>query len=421
MMRIAVASTLAAALLLAVAGCAEPRPLPTPTPTATDTAMIGPTGDGVLRIGALLTMDGDVSGTSPGMIAAMETAVRDINAAGGVLGAPVEAYYRDAGSVGEQRLESGFAELVARGVDVVIGPSSPVLLKRLLPLATEAGVAVIATAASSPTAGSVAPTDALLRTVPAVDREVVALMQTLFAEGADTVALVAGTDAQGQAVVDLARAAVAETSTAITAVERADAATSGSRLSFSLAASAPDVVVVATTGLSSAKVTELVTSLLQRGLRGDQFWFTSASVIDYSSSLDDGAIEGATGVRAGAEVDEAFVARLLQSDPRLRTQRFAPETYDAVVLSALAAAIAGDDGGPSILREFATALSGDVVCTSVGECLDVLDNQRLIDYDGLSGSLVLDEAGDVVSASLNLFRYDASNRPQREGAVSLAD
>lgn len=420
MMRIAVASTLAAALLLAVAGCAEPRPLPTPTPTATETAMIGPIGDGVLRIGALLTMNGDVSGISPGIIAAIETAVRDINAAGGVLGAPVETSYRDAGSVGEQRLESGFAELVARGVDVVIGPSSPVLLERLLPLATEAGVAVIATAASSPTAGSVAPIDALLRTVPAVDREVVALLQTLVAEGTETVALVAGSDAQGQAVVDLARATAAETTTAITAVERADAATSGSRLSFSLAASAPDAVVVATTGLSNAKATELVTALLQRGLRGDQFWFTSASVIDYSS-LDDGALEGATGVRAGAEVDEAFVARQLQSDPRLRTQRFAPETYDAVVLSALAATIAGDDGGPSILREFATALSGDVVCSSVGECLDVLDNKRLIDYDGLSGSLTLNESGDVASASLSLFRYDAANRPQREGAVSLAN
>lgn len=419
MMRFAVVSTLTAALVLAAAGCAEPRPLPTPTPTATET--IGPTGDGVLRIGGLLSMNSDVAGSGAGMVAAIEVAVRDINTAGGVLGAPVETFYRDAGAVDEQRLESGFAELVARGVDVVIGPSSPALLERLLPLAADAGVAVIATAAPSPTVRSAEPVGVLLRTVPAVDREVVAIMQALIEEGADRVALVADSDARGQAVVDAARAAVAGTSTVISAVERADAATSGSRLAFSLAAGEPAAVVMAATGISSAKSAELAAALLQRGVEGEQLWFTSAGLVDYSSSLDPGVIEGATGVRAGAQVDETFADRLLQSDPRLRSQRFAPETYDAVVVAALAATIAGDDGGSSIAREFAAALSGDVACTSPGECFDVLDHVRTIDYDGLSGALGLDEAGDIVTAMLSVFQYDAENRPQVVGEVSLID
>lgn len=404
---------------LVLVGCAEPRPLPTPTPTATET--LGPTGDGVLRVGGLLSMGRDASGAGAGMVAAIEVAVRDINLAGGVLGVPVETFYRDAGAADEQRLESGFAELVDRGVDVVIGPPSPVLLERLLPLAAEAGIAVIATAAASPTARSAEPAGALLRTVPAIDREVVAIMQSLATEGAGKVALIAASDAQGQSVVDLARASLAGTSTAIVAVERADAATSAARLSFSVAASEPDAVVVATTGLSSAKVAELIDSLLQRGVQGDQFWFTSAAAVDHSSTLDAGAIEGATGIRAGAEVDEAFAARLLQSDPRLRTQRFAAETYDAVVVAALAATIAGDDGGSSISREFATALTGDIVCSSFGECLDVLENERSIDYDGLSGPLGVDDARDVVSAALTLLSYDADNRPQPAGTVPLTD
>ncbi len=392
--------------------------MPTPTPTATET--LGPTGDGVLRIGALVSMSGDIASTGPGMIAAIEVAVRDVNAAGGVLGAPVETVYRDAGLVTEDRLESGFADLVERGVDLVIGPASAELMQRMLPLAAEADIAVIASAAPSPTARSAAPAGSLLRTVPAVDRDVVAIMQSLVDEGAETVALVAGSDAQGQAVVDAARAAVAGTATTITAVERADAATSFSRLSFSLASSETDAVVVATTALSSPQVAELIVALQQRGVPGQTVWFTSAAVADYSSALAGGALEGATGVRAGAASDELLLERLLQSDPRLVTDRFAAETYDAVIIAALAATLAGDDGGPSIARQFATALNGEVMCTSFGQCLDVLDNERTINYDGWSGALGIDDAGDIVTAELSLFRYDPENRPEPAGTVSLA-
>lgn len=414
-MPVAAVACLAAAMVLA--GCAEPRPLPTPTPTAVES--LGPTGDGVLRIGTLLTGNGDLASSSPGMIAAIEVAVRDINAAGGVLGAPVETVYREAGTAAEQRLESGFAELVARGVDVVIGPESAELLARLLPLADEAGVAVIATAAASPTARSAVPAGSLLRTVPAVDREIVAVMQAAAADGAARVALVAGSDAAGQAVVDAARAALSETSTALVAVERADSATSTSRLSFSVASSEPDAVVVATSGLTSSQVAELVGALVERGVTGDRLWFTSASTADFSALLAAGVLEGAAGVRTGAEVDEQFAARLLQSDPRVLVQRFAPETYDAVILAALAATVAGDDGGPSIARAVAAVANGEVACDSIGQCLDVLENGRTIDYQGRSGPITLDDAGDVVAASLSLVRYDVDNRPRPDGTVSL--
>ncbi len=419
MMRLPVVAAACVVVPLLLAGCAEPRPLPTPTPTTTES--FEPTGDGVLRVGALLSMNGDISSISAGMIAAIEVAVRDVNAAGGVLGVPVETFYRDAGAAADEKLESGFAELVARGVDVVIGPASPVLLERLLPLADEAGVAVIATAAASPTARSAEPADSLLRTVPAVDREVVGVLQAVVEGGAETVALVAGSDAQGQAAVDAARAALAGSSTVLTAVERADAATSTARLSFSVAAGEPDAVIVATTGLPSAQVAELVDAIVQRGVPGDRFWFTSATTADYSASLGAGLLEGAAGVRTGADVDEQFTARLLQSDPRLRVLRFAPETYDAIVLAALAATVAGDDGGSSIGRAVAEVTAGEVVCTSAGQCFDALLNGRTIDYDGLSGVLGLDDAGDVVAATLSLLRYDADNRPQPEGTVALGE
>lgn len=416
-MRSILAATIAVALGLTTAGCAVPRPLPTPTPTVSES--IGPTGDGVLRIGALLPMAGDTAGIGAGMVAAIERAVRDANVAGGALGVPVEAFYRDAGSVDDERLETGFADLVTRDVDVIIGPANAELLSRLLPLAADAGVAVIASAAPGPTVGAAVPPGVLLRTIPAVDRDVVALMQSAVDAGAESIALVASSDAQGKAVVDAARAALVDESATLTSVERADARSNIRRLAFSLTAGEPDAIVIATTGVTVAQLAELITAVLERGVRGDQVWLSSDGVADFSASVDAGALEGATAVRAGAAVDDEFARLLTQSDPRLRELRFAAETYDAVTLAVLAAIIAGDDGGPAIARSAPAALSGDVVCFSVGECVDVLANDLTINLDGVSGPLGVNDAGDVIAAELSVFRYDAENRPQAAGGITL--
>jgi branched-chain amino acid transport system substrate-binding protein len=355
------------------------------------------------------------------MVAAIERAVRDANAAGGVLGVGVEAFYRESGGVDDQRLEAGFAELVARDVDVIIGPPNTELLSRLLPLAADAGVAVIASAAPGPTVRAATPTGVLLRTIPAVDRDVVALMQSAVDTGAESIALVASSDAQGKAVVDAARAALADESATVTAVERADAGTNIRRLAFSLASREPDVIAIATTGVSVAQLAELITALLERGVRGDQLLFSSDGLADFSSSVEAGALEGATAVRPGAAISEEFARLLRQSDPRVQEFRFAPETYDAVTLVVLAAVIAGDDGGPSIVRTGREVLTGDVVCVSVGECFDALANDQTINYDGVSGPLGVDDVGDIVTAELSVFRYDADNRPQADGGISLRE
>lgn len=155
----ALAPTLTVVLALGLAGCtpAAPEletiaePSPTPTSVAPEAA-----GDGVLRVATLLPDPADLAGTAPAQIAAVEAAVRDLNAASGVLGAPVEVLHRSAGSAEGDLLDAGFADLAARGVDVLLGPADPVLIERMLPLAAEAGIAVIVPAfdGTSATAGT---------------------------------------------------------------------------------------------------------------------------------------------------------------------------------------------------------------------------------------------------------------------------
>lgn len=406
------------ATVIVVSGCSDPRPLPTPTSSAT-ASEAGATGDGVLRIGTLFPMSGDVAVIGPAMVAAVEVAVRDINAAGGVLGQPVEVFYRDSGDAGQERLESAFAELVERGVDVVIGPASSSLLERLLPLADAADVTVISSAAAHPTVRDAAPPGVLFRTIPAVDQQANAIVRALAEQGEDTVALVTTGDALGLSFERATRAALEVEGMRLLSIEQLDAATNPDRLAFSVASSEPDAVVLATSSALAEQNQRVITALVERGVAGQRFWLTAQNLADYSSTVAPGLLEGANGVLEGAVASEEFVARLRQSDPALRGDRYSPETYDAVVLAALAAQLAGDDGGRSIAGELPRAAHGGVPCASYGECLEVLETEPEIDYQGLSGPLTVDGAGDIVDGEVGLFRYTVENRPERMGTLPI--
>ena len=406
-----------AALAVALVGCAAPQPLPTPTPTPTEA--VGPSGDGVLRIGTLFPMSGDVAFIGPAMVAAVEIAVRDINAAGGVLGQPVEVLYRDSGDASQERLEPAFAGLVERGVDVVIGPATSALTERLLPLAAEAGVTVISPAATYPTVRDAAPSGVFFRTIAAYDQQAVAIVRALAEAGAESVAIITTGDALGFSFELAARAALQERGMRLQSIEQLDAATNVNRLAFSIAGGEPDAVILATGSPLAAQNQAVIAALAARGVRGEQLWLTAQNLADYSTTVESGLLEGANGVLEGAPATDELVVRLRQSDPALLSFRFAPETYDAVVLAALAAVLAADDGGPSIAARLPEAATQGVPCSSFGECVEVLRSEPAIDYEGLSGPLTLDAAGDVVEGELGLYRYTAENRAERVGTLAI--
>ncbi|WP_439565248.1 ABC transporter substrate-binding protein [Microcella sp.] len=406
-----------AALSVALVGCVAPPPLPTPTPTPTET--VEATGDGVLRIGTLLPMSGDVAFIGPAMVAAVEIAVRDINAAGGVLGQPVETLYRDSGDASEERLETAFADLVERGVDVIIGPATSALAERLLPLAAEAGVTVISPAATYPTVRDAAPTGVFFRTIAAYDQQAGAIVRALSASGARSVAIVTTGDSLGFSFELAARAALEQEGMRLQSIEQLDAATNVDRLAFSVSGGEPDAVILATGTSLAAQNQAVIAALAERGLGGDQLWLTAQNLADYSATVEAGLMEGANGVLEGAPIDDELIARLRQSDPALLSFRFAPETYDAVVLAALAAVLAGDDAGRSIAASLADAATEGVPCSSFGECVEVLATEPAIDYQGLSGPLTFDDAGDIVEGELGLYRYSSENRPERVDSLAI--
>jgi hypothetical protein len=92
-----------------------------------------------------------------------------------------------------------------------------------------------------------------------------------------------------------------------------------------------------------------------------------------------------------------FVALLKTSNPFLTEFTFGAESYQLVIALALAATVANDDAGPSLIRGLEQVTAGDVVCTDYASCLTVLKDNRAIKYVGPAGRMAYDARVGVVT------------------------
>ncbi len=139
---------------LSVRTAAVPPANAAPAPGAELNPFAGPPADGKLVVGTVMPESGPLAEEAKAQRAAVRLAVDDVNAAGGVLGEPVELLEGDAGPDAGATARASVADQLARGVDVVIGPPGPSGVASILDDVTHAGVVLF-----GPTASGV-PTDA---------------------------------------------------------------------------------------------------------------------------------------------------------------------------------------------------------------------------------------------------------------------
>ena len=399
--------------LVGIAGCSG-EPTPTPTPTVTPT----PTGDGELKIGTLFPSSGGVAFIGPAQVAGVNAALREINAAGGVNGKPVVVVNRDSGDATTQKVEESFADLVTQGVDVVIGPSSSVLAQRLLEPAADADIPLISPAATYPQLTVLDEAGYFFRTIPSFPHQALVLADIFGGADVSTVAVVYRDDDLGNTLSTALGEALEPLDIELEAVSvAADADAEALAAAVADVKDAePDVVVLATPD-NGDQTKALITQLSAAGFGGAKLWLTSQNLADYSQALPAGLMAGVNGIIEGAEADAAFQAKIKQEDPGVIDFRYAAEAYDATILAALAAELAGDDGGASIARELQAASVDGIKCTSFGECLSVFRTEPDFDYDGLSGSTNLDENGDPARGTYVIVAYTGENKYARQSSL----
>ena len=138
-------------------------------------------------------------------------------------------------------------------------------------------------------------------------------------------------------------------------------------------------------------------------------YFVDGNLADYSKDFPKGTLKGAKGTLPGVVSNDAFKAKLKSVDPALKDYSYGPESYDATMLTALAAEAAKSDGGTQIAAKLVDVSKGGTKCKTFAECKSLLDAGTDIDYDGISGPIEFSDKGDPTEASIGIYQYNDDN------------
>lgn len=140
-----------------------------------------------------------------------------------------------------------------------------------------------------------------------------------------------------------------------------------------------------------------------------QWYFVDGNTSDYSADFEPGTLAGTKATYPGAELGDDFKNRLLGIDKKLKDFTYGPESYDATIISALAAIAAGDDSGTAVGSQLQAVTVDGEKCTDFKTCADLLADGTDIDYDGVSGPIDLNSTGSPSAATIGVFEYADDN------------
>ena len=125
---------------------------------------------------------------------------------------------------------------------------------------------------------------------------------------------------------------------------------------------------------------------------------------------EDGELAGMKGTTPLTELGSDFTDRVLEIDPALKDYNYAGETYDAVIVAALAAQMAGTNDA-NVFKAYVNGVTfGGDKCTDAASCLEIAASGGNPDYDGASGPLAFADAGEPAVASFGLLQFGEDNK-----------
>ncbi len=367
-------------------------------------------GDGTLTIGELLPQTGDLAFLGPPEFAGVKTAINDINAAGGVLGKDVVEVSADSGDGTPDIAGAQSDKLLNAGVDAVIGAASSSVSLSVIDKITGAGVIQFSPANTSPALDDpkVDPNNLYFRTAPSDVLQGAVLANLVLADGKNNVAILARQDSYGELLASQVEKGIkAGGGTVASKVLYSADATNFTAEVNQVAATKPDAVVL----IAFSETTKIIPTMISKGIgpKDQQIYFVDGNTADYSADFAKGTLTGVKATYPGAELTGDFKARLLETNPKLKTFTYGPEAYDAVMLVALAAVAAESDDPTTFAPKIIEVSKDGTACTSFSECADLLANGEDIDYNGVSGPVDLGDSGSPTKATIGIFQYDANN------------
>ncbi len=366
--------------------------------------------DGVLKIGTVLPQTGSLAFLGPPEFAGVNLAVEEINKAGGVNGKDVEVFEGDSGDTATNIASTTADQMIARGSDVIVGAASSSVSLTIIDKITSAGVLQISPANTSPELSTYADNGLYWRTAPPDTFQGQVLAEVVTSANVTKPAVLVLQDSYGEGLASNFK----------TNFEDAGGTLAGDPIFYDPKAQTFDAEVgqakalnpdgIVLIGFEESK--KVIQELIKQGIGPETvglFLVDGNLSNTLGKGLPDGTLEGTLGTLPGAEAPETFKQELLKVDPKLEDFAYAPESYDAVIVSALGAIAAKDDSGPAIAGKLVEVTSGGEPCITFAECKKFLDEGKDIDYNGQSGPIDFQANGDPGMAVMGVYKFGADN------------
>jgi ABC-type branched-subunit amino acid transport system substrate-binding protein len=394
---------------------------PETTDEATETTeAAGETGDGscesdgVLTIGTILPVTGDLAFLGPPEIAGTNMAVEDINAAGGVLDQDVVILQGDSGDTTTDTANLEVDRLLSAGADVIVGAASSAVSKTVIDKITGSCVIQFSPANTSPDFTTYDDNGLYFRTAPSDLLQGRVLANLVLEDGAETASVLYRQESYG---VGLAEAFqenfVGSGGTIDEFLAYAVDTESFDAEIDALVEAGSDAIIV----IGFAESANILTTMHERGIgpNSTPVYGVDGNVGIGSELGDPSILAGLKGtvpsVDLGAISD--FTARLDENGAG-GEYAYGAESYDAVIITALAALIAGTDDPSAIAAEINGVTKDGEKCTSFEECKALIEAGSDIDYDGFGGPYEFGDPGEPEAASFRIWVYDGDSSPNAD-------
>ncbi len=361
--------------------------------------------DGVLTVGTILPQTGNLAFLGPPEFAGVDLAAQEIGESDFEFS--VEVIDRDSGDADTDIATQSASELVDLGTDLVVGAASSGVSFTFIDQLIEAGIIHFSPANTSPDFSTYEDDGWYWRTAPSDVLQGRVLGNLIVGDGAENVGIIYINDPYGTGLESNATQAIEAAGGTVTAsVPYNTGDTQFTAIVDEVLAGDPDAIAVIAFQETASIIPELVTT---QGFPSAGVYFVDGNLSN-AYEFPPGTLDGAKGTLPGNFASDEFRSRLLEIDPALSDFSYSAESYDAVILSALAAAQGGSDD-PATIRDNLQAVSAEgTKCEVFADCLGLIADGEDIDYDGPSGPVTFDENGDPTEAYIGVYQYGADNQ-----------
>lgn len=385
----------------------------------------GTTSADTFKVSGILPLTGNLAFLGPPEIAGVGLAVNDINAAGGVGGADACNLILDSGDATDASVANNSAQTAISGQSsLVVGAASSSVTFNIIDAITDAGIVQISPANTAVDLSGYS--DFYFRTAPPDGIQGDALGNQIVNDGNQKVAFLVFNDAYGTGLRDVVQGVVESAGGEVTYGGSGDnqefppAQTSFSAEVTAALATAPDAVVV----LAFDETKAIIPELQAQGWDMSKIYMTDGNTSNYGEEFDSGTLAGAKGTIPGNDPDSTFKGRLqgwyeAAEGTELGDYSYAAESYDAVILAALAA-VKGGATTPDVIQANLAAVSGATdgeECSTYEDCVALLDEGSEIRYAGPSGIGPFDAQNDPSSAFVGIYSYGDDNNYTLDNTV----